>query len=134
MSDDKLKDNEVQVGQRRIGGDTVIQINLKTVLVALGLLGSGLGFLWNNVTNKMDSYNTTTKTQVESLKEEIKEIKNQDLKTISTQLNQVDGKVQGIFMNMQRNDYNPNTQPTVTHNNSIHVPTDTVRPINPNTP
>jgi len=130
---DNIGDNEVQIGQRKISPNTVVQINLKTLVVVLGILGSGIMYVWNDITSTVENSNTNSKTQIESIKEEIKEIKNQDLKTISTQLNQVDGKVQGIFMNMQRNDYNPNTQPTITHNNSIHVPTDTVRPVNPNT-
>ena len=132
-NNNKIGDNEVQVGQKTIGPNTVVQVNLKTLLIVLGILGSAIGYVWKDISGKVENSNTNSKTQIESIKDEIKEIKNQDLKTISIQLNQVDGKVQGIFMNMQRNDFNPTNQPT-TRVNNIHIPTDTVRPNNPNIP
>lgn len=104
-----IQDNEVNIGPQKIGPNTVIQINLKTLLTLLGILGSGLFYLWSDISNKVEAYNKSNYDQIETLKDEIKSIKDQDLKTISIQLNQVDGKVQGIFMNVQRDIYNPNT-------------------------
>ncbi|MFN7656239.1 MAG: hypothetical protein ACK5OW_00450 [bacterium] len=104
-----IQDNEVNIGPQKIGPNTVIQINLKTLLTLLGILGSGLFYLWSDISNKVEAYNKSNYDQIETLKDEIRSIKDQDLKTISIQLNQVDGKVQGIFMNVQRDIYNPNT-------------------------
>jgi hypothetical protein len=109
-SQDKPQDNEVIVGHNKIGPDTVIQVNLKTLIIVLGILLSGLTTAWLNLSGTIKSANEARTEDVKDLKSEIKKIKDEDLKTISVQLNQVDGKVQGIFMNMQREN-NSNTQP-----------------------
>jgi hypothetical protein len=121
-----IQDNEVNIGPQKIGPNTVIQINLKTLLTLLGILGSGLFYLWSDISNKVEAYNKSNYDQIETLKDEIKSIKEQDLKTISIQLNQVDGKVQGIFMNVQRDIYNPNTVV-----NTNRQPENIIKPNNP---
>jgi hypothetical protein len=108
MGEENLEDNEVKVGKSKIGPNTIIQLNLKTLIVVLGLLGSGLVYTWRDISNKVDSSRKTSSEEINELQNEIKAIKEQDLKTISVQLNQVDGKVQGIFMNVQKDVYNPN--------------------------
>jgi len=107
-----MEENEVKLGNNKIGPNTIIQLNLKTLIVVLGFLGSGLLYTWRDISNKVDTSSKTSSEEINELKKEIKAIKEQDLKTISVQLNQVDGKVQGIFMNVQRDNYVPNTSTT----------------------
>ena len=44
---DNIEDNEVQIGPRKIGPNTVVQVNLKTLVIVLGFLGSGLWYVWS---------------------------------------------------------------------------------------
>lgn len=120
---ENVSDNEVQVGKNKLSPNTIIQVNLKTLIIILSFISSGLVYLWREVKSSSDS----NMEKVVKLQEEIKAIKDQDLKTISIQLNQVDGKVQGIFMNLQRDIYNPNLTPT----NTTTAPQHAVRPSNP---
>lgn len=123
---DNIEDNEVQIGPKKIGPNTVVQVNLKTLVIVLGFLGSGLWYVWSDISKKVEGSNKSNFDQIENLKSEIRSIKDQDLKTISIQLNQVDGKVQGIFMNMQRDVYNPNN-----NGNSNRQPENLIKPNNP---
>lgn len=109
----KLQTNEVNIGSTKIGPDTVIQLNLKTLVIVLGFLLSGLTTAWWNLSDSINKSNDSSAEDIKELQYDIKELKNQDLKTISIQLNQLDGKVQGIFMNMQRHGYN--SAPGATH-------------------
>lgn len=121
----KLEDNEVQLGPQKIGPNTIVQINLKTFFVLLGILGSGLWYAWSDLSKKLESSDKSSAQQINKLQEEIKSIKDQDLKIISSQLNQVDGKVQGIFINMQRDNYTPNNI------SNLKVPENKAMPANP---
>lgn len=123
---DNIEDNEVQIGPKKIGPNTVVQVNLKTLVIVLGFLGSGLWYVWSDISKKVEGSNKSNFDQIENLKSEIRSIKDQDLKTISIQLNQVDGKVQGIFMNMQRDTYNPSN-----NNAPSRQPENMARPNNP---
>lgn len=103
-----IKDNEVVMGNKKIGPETIIQINLKTLIIVLSFIISTAVTSWWNLKGLIDKSNLKSAEDIRELSKEIKSIKEQDLKTISIQLNQVDGKVQGIFMNMQRNSQNNN--------------------------
>lgn len=123
MGEENLSDNEVKVGDKKLNMNTTIQFNVKTLLILLSFMVSGIGFLWKEIKSSSES----NKDQVSRLQEEVKAIKEEDLKTISIQLNQVDGKVQGIFMNLQRDVYSPNTSST----NQFITPENKVKPKSP---
>jgi hypothetical protein len=120
-----IKDSEILFGDKKINSDTIIQLNLKTLVVLLSFIVSTATTAWWNLKTSIDSNNQKTFKDIEKLSDEIKSIKEQDLKTISIQLNQVDGKVQGIFLNLQRSE-RPIT------NNIISTPIDTIVPSLPN--
>lgn len=121
-----IKDNEVVLGDKKIGPETIIQINLKTMIIVLSFIVSTAITAWWNLKGIIDKSNLKSAEDIKELSKEIKSIKEQDLKTISIQLNQVDGKVQGIFMNMQRN--------SQIRNENINgiTPETTLTPSNPN--
>lgn len=106
----KLNDNEVQVGQRKIGPGTVIQVNLKTLIVVLGILLSGLTTIYFNLKSSMDSAAQKNAAQIDDLTKEVRALKDQDLKELNRIVGEIDGKVEGIYRNMPGNNYN--YQPT----------------------
>ena len=89
------KDNEVIIGngrnQRVLGPNTVIQLNLKTLVVVLGLLLSGLTTAWYNITSKIESSNEKTEKQIEKIYDKLETIKEQDLKQLRSDVDRMIG-------------------------------------------
>ena len=89
------KDNEVIIGngrnQRVLGPNTVIQVNLKTLVVVLGLLLSGLTTAWYNITSKIENSNEKTEKQIEKIYDKLETIKEQDLKQLRSDVDRMIG-------------------------------------------
>lgn len=107
----ELNDNEVNIVERKIGPGTVIQINLKTLVVVLGILLSGVTTLYVSLTNSIKSNSEKSAAQITELAKEVRALKDQDLKELNRMVFEIDGKVEGIYRNMPGNSYN-NYQPT----------------------
>lgn len=71
MEKDNLKDNEILIGNKKIGLNTTIKLNLKTLFIILGILYGGLS--------------TVATITYFNLKEELSEQKNELKKEISDQ-------------------------------------------------
>lgn len=100
------EDNEVVVnnGKNKVfGPNTVIQINLKTLIVILGIILSGLGTLWVNINSKIDKSNDSTNKQIDKISLKLETIRDQDLKQLDASVNRLQGNVDIILeMNQQR--------------------------------
>lgn len=100
------EDNEVVVnnGKNKVfGPNTVIQINLKTLIVILGIVLSGLGTLWVNINSKIDKSNDSTNKQIDKISLKLETIRDQDLKQLDASVNRLQGNVDIILeMNQQR--------------------------------
>lgn len=116
------EDNEVVVnnGKNQVfGPNTVIQINLKTLVIVLGVILSGLGTLWVNINSKIDKSNDSTNKQIDKISLKLETIRDQDLKQLDASVNRLQGNVDIILeMNQQRyrqsnlsNSDNNNIQP-----------------------
>jgi len=117
----KLRENEVQVGQRKIGPDTVIQMNLKTLFIVLGFVLSGLTTAWVSLSMKISDSSNKNSESIEALAKDIKSMKEEDLKELSRKVYEIDGKVQVIFIDMQSGLSNKNT-------NVVNQPVSNIKP------
>lgn len=100
------KDNEVIIGngrnQRVLGPNTVIQVNLKTLVVVLGLLLSGLTTAWYNITSKIESSNEKTEKQIEKIYDKLETIKEQDLKQLRSDVDRMIGTSNNVIQRSQQ--------------------------------
>jgi len=100
------KDNEVIIGngrnQRVLGPNTVIQINLKTLVVVLGLLLSGLTTAWYNITSKIENSNEKTEKQIEKIYDKLETIKEQDLKQLRSDVDRMIGTSNNVIQRSQQ--------------------------------
>jgi hypothetical protein len=96
-----MKDNEVKIGNTKIGPDTVIQINLKTLFIVLGIIMSAFTTAWVNINNNIKESSQKSSKETEEVAKDIKAIKDQDLKELSRKVYEIDGKVGVIFYQKQ---------------------------------
>lgn len=99
--EERLDEGQVQVGNRKIGPDTVIQMNLKTLVIILGFLVSGLTTAWWNLSDKIENSKRDSSEQIKELTTEVKKLKDEDIKTLSKQVEGVDGKLLDFFIKVQ---------------------------------
>jgi hypothetical protein len=121
----KIKENEVQIGQTKIGPETVIQMNLKTLVIVLGFVLSGLTTAWVNLSMKISDSSNKNSESIDALAKDIKSMKEQDLKELSRKVYQIDGKIQGIFVDIQNDNKDEET-------NSTNHPVNNIQPQKPN--
>lgn len=99
------KDNEVIIGnvrnQRVFGPNTVVQINLKTLVIVLGFLLSGLTTAWYNITNKIEKSNEKTEKQIEKIYDKLETIKEQDLKQLRSDVDRIIGTSNNVIQRSQ---------------------------------
>jgi len=99
------KDNEVIIGngqnQRVIGPNTVIQVNLKTLMMVLGILLSGLTTAWINITNKIESSNEKTQIELKELSQKIETIKDENIKNLKSELELLKKPVNSVILEKQ---------------------------------
>jgi hypothetical protein len=117
----KLKENEVQVGQTKIGPETVIQMNLKTLVIVLGFVLSGLTTAWVTLSMKISDSSKKNSESIDALSKDIKSMKEEDLKELSRKVYEIDGKVQVIFIDMQNGNRDRNS-------NSTNQPVNNIQP------
>jgi hypothetical protein len=117
----KLRENEVQVGQRKIGPETVIQMNLKTLFIVLGFVLSGLTTAWVTLSMKISDSSKKNSESIEALAKDIRSMKEEDLKELSRKVYEIDGKVQVIFIDMQNGNRDRNS-------NSTNQPVNNIQP------
>lgn len=117
----KLRENEVQVGQRKIGPETVIQMNLKTLFIVLGFVLSGLTTAWVTLSMKISESSKKNSESIEALAKDIKSMKEEDLKELSRKVYEIDGKVQVIFIDMQNGNRDRNSS-------SVNQPVNNIQP------
>lgn len=98
-----MKDNEVKIGRNKIGPDTIIQVNLKTLIVFLGIVLSGLTTAWVNINKNIKESGEKASKETEEVAKDIKEIKDQDLKELSRKIYAIDGKVEVIYYQRNQN-------------------------------
>jgi NhaP-type Na+/H+ or K+/H+ antiporter len=117
----KLKENEVQVGQTKIGPETVIQMNLKTLVIILTFVLSGLTTAWVTLSMKISDSSKKNSESIDALSKDIKSMKEEDLKELSRKVYEIDGKVQVIFIDMQNGNRDRNS-------NSTNQPVNNIQP------
>ncbi len=97
ISEKRPSDNEVFINndgnQKVFGPNTVIQINLKTLLIVLGILFSGLTTVWININSKIDKSNQYMENEVKSISGKIEAIREQDLKQLNINVSYMRGKI-----------------------------------------
>jgi len=86
--------------RRIINAGTIIQVDLKTLFIILGVVISSFTTMYWRLSNEIDGN-----------KQEIKQLKEQDLKSISDQVGKVDEKLLNFFMKFQE-EFNKNNIPT----------------------
>jgi hypothetical protein len=99
----QLNEGEVQVGNRKIGPETVIQVNLKTLVIILGFLVSGLTTAWWNLSEKIEKSEVKSSSEIQELTTEVKKLKDEDIKSLAKQVQGVDGKLLDFFIKLQGN-------------------------------
>lgn len=113
----ELNDNEIKVGDNKIGPNTIVQVNLKTLFVLIGVILSGMTGLYMNMKSTADK----SATQINDLAKELRELKDQDLKELNRMVYEIDGKVEGIYRGLERNsNYRPTGQ--IIHNQTPQSP------------
>jgi len=117
----KLKENEVQVGQTKIGPETVIQMNLKTLVIILTFVLSGLTTAWVTLSMKISDSSKKNSESIDALAKDIRSMKEEDLKELSRKVYEIDGKVQVIFIDMQNGNRDRNS-------NSTNQPVNNIQP------
>ena len=117
----KLKENEVQVGQTKIGPETVIQMNLKTLVIILTFVLSGLTTAWVTLSMKISDSSKKNSESIDALSKDIKSMKEEDLKELSRKVYEIDGKVQVIFIDMQNGNRDRSS-------NSTNQPVNNIQP------
>ena len=117
----KLKENEFQIGQTKIGPETVIQMNLKTLFIVLGFVLSGLTTAWVTLSMKISDSSKKNSESIDALSKDIKSMKEEDLKELSRKVYEIDGKVQVIFIDMQNGNRDRNS-------NSTNQPVNNIQP------
>ena len=112
----KVKENEVDIGGKKISGDTVISINLKTLFIVLGFLLSGLTTAYVSLSSKISASSQTTSEEIKDLSKEMKELRQQEVPKIREDVKGIDSKVQIIYDFVNANKYRemyPNHQQSV---------------------
>ena len=104
-----VKDNEVNVDGKTIGPNTVIQVNLKTLVIVIGIIISSITTAWWKLSDQVSDASKSAKEDVKSIRDDLNQLKAEDLKVLSVQVNQVDGKVQTMFMFLQQTNTNQNS-------------------------
>lgn len=93
----KPSDNEVIVGngknQRVLGPNTVIQINLKTLVIVIGLLLSGLTTAYYNLSSKISESDKKLSTQIDDLDKSLDGLKDQELKELRSKVDRISGQL-----------------------------------------
>jgi hypothetical protein len=117
----KLNENEVQVGQTKIGPETVIQMNLKTLVIILTFVLSGLTTAWVTLSMKISDSSKKNSESIEALAKDIRSMKEEDLKELSRKVYEIDGKVQVIFIDMQNGNRDRNSS-------SVNQPVNNIQP------
>lgn len=95
MTRNRLDDNEASIG-RTIGPNTMITVNLKTLVIALGIVLSGLTTIWVNLSAQIEKSNESTSKQIENVAIDVKEIKDQDLRELNRRVGEVSGNFEGF--------------------------------------
>lgn len=100
-------ENEVVVNnagnQKVFGPNTVIQINLKTLVVALGLIISGLSTAYYSLSSKIEKSNEKTTKDIEVVSNKLEKIKDEDLSPLKDQVNYIRGQL-GNVVNENQNE------------------------------
>lgn len=100
------RDNEVVINnekdQKVFGPNTVIQVNLKTLIVVLGILLSGLTTAWLNINSKIEKSNEIMNNHIEKVSLKLETIRDQDLKQLDASVNQLKGNIDIILQENQR--------------------------------
>ena len=118
----KLEEGQVRVGNRKIGPETVIQMNLKTLVIILGFLVSGLTTAWWSLSDKIEKSEQSSSSEIKEISLELKKLKDEDLKTLSKQVEGVDGKLLDFFIRVQGNSgVRPTTSEATPTNNQQPV-------------
>lgn len=127
----KPSDNEVVINngnnQRVLGPNTVIQVNLKTLVFVLGLLISGLTAVWININSKIESSNQYMKEEVKSIQGKIDAIRDQDLKSLNANVSYMRGKIDAQLEKDQKEFRESN----LNQNNSTQQPVENIQPVRP---
>ncbi len=89
------KDNEVVISNNQnkkvFGPNTVIEVNLKTLLVVLSILLSMLTTAWVNITSRIEKSAEKTQQQIEKVSEKLETIRDQDLKQLRSDVDRMIG-------------------------------------------
>jgi hypothetical protein len=121
----KVKENEVDIGGRKISGDTIITINLKTLFIVLGFLLSGLTTAYVSLSSKISASSQTTSEEIKDLSKEMKELRQQEVPKIREDVKGIDSKVQIIYDFVNRSNYQemyPNHQRAIQRPISAQMP------------
>lgn len=103
---------EAEVNGKKYGEESLItvKLNIKNLIIILGFIGSmftgGYYLLKDDITSVKDEIKTTKN----SLSVEIDQIRDEDLKVIYNQVNQIDGKVQVLVNGSGRRNWASNTE------------------------
>lgn len=107
------EDNQVVISngnnQRVIGPSTVIQVNLKTLMIVLGILLSGLTTAWVNITGRIESSNERTQIELKELSQKIETIKDENIKNLKSELELLKKPVNSVILERQNQLQNQNT-------------------------
>jgi ABC-type phosphate/phosphonate transport system ATPase subunit len=115
----QIRDNEVDINGKKFGESTIITINLKTLVIIIGLIISGLTTAYVSLSSKISNYATSTQTDIKDLSKDMKELRQQELPKMREDVSKIDTKVQIIYDFVNRSNYQqivPNNTPG---NNSI---------------
>lgn len=93
----KPQDNEVVIGngenQRVFGPSTVIQVNLKTLVIVIGLLLSGLTTSYYNLSTKIEKSDEKLSRQISDVDKSLEALKDQDIKEIRSNVDVIRGQL-----------------------------------------
>jgi septal ring-binding cell division protein DamX len=101
----QIRDNEVDINGKKFGESTIITINLKTLVIIIGLIISGLTTAYVSLSSKISNYATSTQTDIKDLSKDMKELRQQELPKMREDVSKIDTKVQIIYDFVNRSNY-----------------------------
>jgi hypothetical protein len=101
----RVRDNEVDVNGKKYGEQTIITINLKTLVIIIGILISGLTTAYLNLSSKIESSSQSTSNDIKDLSKEMKELRERELPNIREDVKGIDSKVNIIYDFVNRSNY-----------------------------
>jgi hypothetical protein len=105
-------ENEVKIGETKIGPSTIIQLNLKFLFTLLSFLLSTAYGGYKLLDNSIKDLKKSNQEEITNLSKEIQSLKDQDLRVLSNRVHQVDGKVEGIFLIVNAGNNRESLNPT----------------------